>query len=199
MIQGPPMFSQFAASSQQQSSSSANEGPLFDRFESDYHRDLLQARRNAKDLQRRVQELERINIDLEQRLEDEAKQNIEIEHECTEIERVWRLKCEVMENNVREWKAKCERQEKKAERLREQISRTERELYGILQRKYELMRGGGAGGGANPLMRRGSGAANSNLGTSLSGQDIMNRETGSGKEERKKVILKNLAEFMGLF
>jgi hypothetical protein len=36
-------------------------------------------------------------------------------------------------------------EEKKGDRLREQISRTEKELYSILQKKYELMRGPGGG------------------------------------------------------
>ena len=40
-----------------------------------------------------------------------------------------------------EWASKFMVQESKSERLREHLSRTERELYGILQKKYELIRG----------------------------------------------------------
>lgn len=43
---------------------------------------------------------------------------------------------------MEEWKDKYEKQTKKTERVNEHLHRTERELYGILQRKYQLMRGG---------------------------------------------------------
>jgi hypothetical protein len=38
----------------------------------------------------------------------------------------------------------------KTQKLREHLSRTERELYGILQRKYQLMRGGPQGARPQP-------------------------------------------------
>jgi hypothetical protein len=43
---------------------------------------------------------------------------------------------------MEDWKEKHNKQTKKTERLHEHLNRTERELYGILQRKYQLMRGG---------------------------------------------------------
>ena len=43
-----------------------------------------------------------------------------------------------MEREIEEWKKKFLIEEKKGDRLREQISRTEKELYSILQKKYEL-------------------------------------------------------------
>ena len=57
--------------------------------------------------------------------------------------RNWREKCEFIEKDTMEWRNKYLVEEKKGHKLREQISRTEKELYGILQRKYELMRGPG--------------------------------------------------------
>ncbi len=210
-MQGPPQFSQFATTSNS-SRDRTESGPLFDYFvNSDDQVELLHSRQANQDLQRCVQELERINHDLEERLENEAKQNIDIEHECTEIDRIWRLKCEVMENEVREWKAKYERQEKKAERLREQISRTERELYGILQRKYEWMRGGGnaAGGSGGPGgLRRSSVSGYSGSGPvgpfgSLRSSDALVRDNSNKPskgygDERQKEIVKGLGDFLGL-
>ena len=43
---------------------------------------------------------------------------------------------------VDEWKKKANQQEQKGDRLREYLNRTERELYGILQKKYQYIRGG---------------------------------------------------------
>ena len=53
---------------------------------------------------------------------------------------------------MEEWQKKCHQQELKSDRLREQLSRTERELYGLLQRKYQIMRGstGGSKTQTNP-------------------------------------------------
>ena len=48
----------------------------------------------------------------------------------------------------------------KTERCREHLSRTERELYGILQRKYQLMRGGGPQGSHSQSTTTGGGDSN---------------------------------------
>ena len=124
----------------------SEDGLYFGRAETDDAVELKLSRQSNDRLQHRVKELERINIDLEYRLEEQAKQNVEIEHECMEIERKGRLDCEIMERKVLEWQNKYDHQEKKAARLSQQISRTERELYGAYQRKYELLRGTGGGG-----------------------------------------------------
>jgi predicted RNase H-like nuclease (RuvC/YqgF family) len=114
--------------------------PLFERIESDDFAELQQSRHIIDAMQRKLDELEKINMDLEFRLEDQAKLCMELEHECTQINRTWHDRCATMEKEIEEWRKKFHIEEKKGARLREQISRTERELYGILQRKYELMR-----------------------------------------------------------
>ena len=48
----------------------------------------------------------------------------------------------VCPQEMEEWQEKYVKQVKKTERIHEHLNRTERELYGILQRKYQLMRGG---------------------------------------------------------
>jgi hypothetical protein len=56
-----------------------------------------------------------------------------------------------LRQEVEEWKNKHKREEGKAEALRQHLSRTERELYGILQKKHQILRGsGGAPGPARP-------------------------------------------------
>mgnify|MGYP000297756802 CR=1 FL=1 len=163
--------------------------PLFETFANNDYAELMSARRQILSLQQHVEELEHINMDLEYRLEEETKQTVSIEHECMEVERKWRLKCEGLEEQVEEWEKKCEQLSKKSDRLREQISRTERELYGILQRKHELMRLGGAGGGASRLGGGLGGAygqpSNGNL--DRPGNADANAEAGGGINGRNKV------------
>lgn len=117
------------------------------------------------------------------------------EKECMDIERSWKAKCSAMEKvcacveyfiiifhfhlnhslisfqEVEEWKKKCHQQELKADRLREHLSRTERELYGLLQRKYQIMRGPS---GTVPKMPQ-----NSRLG---SGVDMEKREEAANED-----------------
>jgi hypothetical protein len=52
-------------------------------------------------------------------------------------------KHEVFENQIKTWKREFEAEQLKGDRVREHLSRTERELYGMLQRKYELIKGPG--------------------------------------------------------
>ena len=118
--------------------------PLFERMGAE--EELLQCRQIIDALQNRVRDLERINLDLEYRLEDSAKQCMATEKECVAVEMKWKDKTKELEKDIVTWKRTCADQELKTSKLREHLSRTEKELYGILQRKYELMRGPGRGG-----------------------------------------------------
>jgi len=122
--------------------------PLFERMGAE--EELLQCRQIIDALQNRVRDLERINLDLEYRLEDSAKQCMATEKECVAVETKWKDKNKELEKDIDTWKRTCADQELKTSKLREHLSRTEKELYGILQRKYELMRGPGRGGPAGP-------------------------------------------------
>jgi hypothetical protein len=53
--------------------------------------------------------------------------------------------------SISDWKNEYEILKSKGDRLRGHLSRTERELYGILQRKYELTRGPGRNSGSGTL------------------------------------------------
>jgi hypothetical protein len=107
--------------------------------------ELQKCKQDVEALQARVNDLERINSDLEHRLEEQAKQSMLVEKECISLERKWRAKCELLEKDTDTWKREYEEEKRKSEKLREHLSRTERELYSIIQRKHELMRTGGQG------------------------------------------------------
>ena len=128
----------------------SHDSPLFERMGTEEYAQLQDCRQIIDSLQQRVHDLERINLDLEFRLEDQAKQCMEVEKECVSIDRSWKTKCKVLEKEITNWKEQFEAQKLKGDRVREHLSRTERELYGILQRKYELLRGpGGRPAGAS--------------------------------------------------
>jgi chromosome segregation ATPase len=119
----------------------SHDSPLFERMGTDEYAQLQDCRQIIDSLQQRVHDLERINLDLEFRLEDQAKQCMEVEKECVCIERNWKDKGHGLEREIENWKQQFEAQKLKGDKVREHLSRTERELYGILQRKYELIRG----------------------------------------------------------
>jgi hypothetical protein len=69
---------------------------------------------------------------------------------------------------VEEWKNKHKREEGKAEALRQHLSRTERELYGILQKKHQILRGsGGAPGSVRPPAPPSSSSSSSSSASAL--------------------------------
>lgn len=118
----------------------------FERTNTDDLAELNACRLMIDSLQQRVNVLEKINIDLEMRLEKQAIETMEIERQILEANKKLKIQEEKSSKERDEWTAKFLNQESKSERLRDHLSRTERELYGILQKKYELMRGpvGGA-------------------------------------------------------
>lgn len=144
--------------------------PLFEKIDFDEYQELKQIRQLNEALQYRVKELERINTDLEYRLEDQAKQNMSLEKECIANEREWKIKSENLEKEISYWKIEFETQKVKGDRLREHLSRTEREMYGLLQRKYEFMRGP-------------AGTNKGGLNTKLSSGELEKIESISGKNK----------------
>jgi hypothetical protein len=148
-------------SDQQQLSSS--DTPLFERqMSNDEYSEYQQLRTIIDNLHQRISKLEKINTDLEGRLEEQAKQSMAVETDLIQMERAWKQKCEQLSQEIGKWRSEYDTEKVKNSRLRDHLSNTERELYIILQRKHELMRGGGpgfsmkgggAGGGGNPTNR----------------------------------------------
>jgi hypothetical protein len=73
----------------------------------------------------------------------------------------------------------------KTEKLREHLSRTEREVYSILQRKYQLMRGGPQG--AQPQPEHSKDTADSGNVQSL--KQILSLGDGNGNHQVKSTPL----------
>ena len=186
-----------------------HDSPLFERMGTDEYAQLQDCRQIIDSLQQRVHDIERINLDLEYRLEDQAKQCMEVEKECVSIERSWKAKCEALEREIANWKQQYEAQKVKGDRVREHLSRTERELYGILQRKYELMRGpggrpmgGGPGGTHPPSSTNTSSTDRLRRGADLNGSveeftSLQNRTPSATGKVKQNRMFASLAEFFG--
>jgi predicted RNase H-like nuclease (RuvC/YqgF family) len=124
------------------------ESPLFERqVGGDDFVEMHQLRVMIDNQQQAILNLEKINMDLEIRLEEQAKTSMAVEKECTLIEQHWKAKNKEVKKEIESWKTAFQQEKMKGDRLREQVQRTERELYGILQRKYELIRGPGTNKG----------------------------------------------------
>jgi hypothetical protein len=124
--------------------SSLVDSPLFERtMPNDEYSEFQQLRNIIDGLTQRISKLEKINVDLEARLEDQAKQSMAVETELIAMERSWRAKCENLNQEISKWKLEYEGEKLKNNKLRDHLTNTEREVYTILQRKHELMRGGG--------------------------------------------------------
>jgi hypothetical protein len=146
-----------------QQQSVASDTPLFERqMSNDEYSEYQQLRAIIDNLHQRISKLEKINTDLEGRLEEQAKQSMAVETDLIQMERAWKQKCEQLSQEIGKWRGEYDTEKVKNNRLRDHLSNTERELYIILQRKHELMRGGGpgfsmkgggAGAGGNPTNR----------------------------------------------
>lgn len=123
----------------------SGETPLFERqMGSEEFMELQQARALNESLNQRIMNLEKINTDLERMLEEQAKQSMAVEKECMLLDKRWKTKNDELLAEIEKWKTSFQQEKLKGDRLREQVHRSERELYGILQRKHELMRGPGS-------------------------------------------------------
>ena len=118
---------------------------FFDRISGSVPRDaydiaeLQDCRQHLRMCAERIAELESMNIDLENRLESQANDSIRFETEATESQRRWKEQYEALEKECEMWRQSNSQLELKNHQLRNQLLRTERELHGILQKKYEFM------------------------------------------------------------
>ena len=141
-------------------------------------------------------------------MEEQAKQSMAVEKECLDIELKWKEHSDSLEKDIEKWKKAYELEKTKTEKLREHLSRTERELYGILQRKYELIRGPATSKSSNTNMNKASKNDNENL----SSPNLLKRNDNSwtdqsetfpkpnikeSKKTREKRILAELCDFLG--
>mmetsp|Transcript_541 Transcript_541/g.1846 ORF Transcript_541/g.1846 Transcript_541/m.1846 type:complete len:247 (-) Transcript_541:181-921(-) len=87
----------------------------------------------------RISDVEAINVDLEARLESQAREYIELESDAAESLACWKNQYEALVKEASSWKHMHAQQVLKNQKVREQLLRTERELHGILQKKYDIM------------------------------------------------------------
>ena len=127
-----------------------------------------------------------------------------VEKECLEIEMKWKEHSELLEKEIEKWKKSYELEKTKTEKLREHLSRTERELYGILQRKYELIRGPATNkkgitktddnNSTSPnALKRNDNSWNDNNNDNVNSKS----NTKESKKAREKKVLAELSDFLG--
>uniref|UniRef100_A0A7S3NP63 Uncharacterized protein n=1 Tax=Aureoumbra lagunensis TaxID=44058 RepID=A0A7S3NP63_9STRA len=101
--------------------------------------ELQDCRQHLRLCAERISELEQLNIDLESRLEEQANEYVKLESEAAESQRRWKEQFEHLERECELWRNSNSQLELKNQQLRNQLLRTEKELHGILQKKYEFM------------------------------------------------------------
>lgn len=157
---------------------SANDSPLFERQIGDEYAELQHCRMIIEQQQQRINRLETINMDLERRLEDQARQSMDVEAECIAIERRWKERGDLYQLEIERVKKEHDIEKRRSAQLREQLSRTERELYVILQRSYELRRGPAVSG--NKSAPGGGAGGDSMINSKLSASSETQYGSGSG-------------------
>eukprot|EP01038_Epipyxis_sp_PR26KG_P004809 gene4809-6738_t len=176
------------------------EVPLFERMSNnDDFIELQQCQAKLEQFQKRISSLEKINTDLEKRLEEQAKQSMTVETECLMIDRKWRLHSNDLENQISNSKLLIESEKNKGEKLREQLSRTERELYGILQRKYELMRGQGRNSAQNKYQSNlvDSSIKRNDISSTENDSETMIKQPKESRKAKERKIMADLSDFLG--
>lgn len=104
-----------------------------------YEMSVVDCRTQLRMCAQRIEELEAINVDLEARLEAQAREYNEFETENAEQHARWTEQQEGLERECESWRERSAQHELKNAKLRDQLLRTERELHGILQKKYDIM------------------------------------------------------------
>jgi hypothetical protein len=184
--------------------------PLFERLDNVELQELQHCKQLIEKLQSRVKDLEEINLNLEHRLEGESKANISLERKCVQIQNSWREKTEVLSKEIEEQRRTIANEKAKNEKLRENLSRNERELYGILQRKYEYMKGGPNNPRSGQLLssdsNKGGPPGKALQGPSAAGGVGVNKEGNSEdfyqirapQDAKQRKMTTNLSEFLGI-
>lgn len=98
-----------------------------------------------------------------------------------------------------EWKRKCQKESEIAESVRSHLNRTERELYGILQKKHQILRGAASGPTSSTWGQTPTNAPDFMPVSQMfkSGGINTNRSPGLKKEIDKRSI-NSIIEFLGL-
>lgn len=189
------------------SGSSSDNLPYFERIGNEEATELQRCKTLIESQQQRLSRLEKINMDLELRLEEQAKLSMEIEKECVQIEANMKKSLEERDEEIANVMKAFDAEKKKGDRLRVHLSRTEKELYGILQRKYEIMRGPAMGKVSSLAQSRLNQAhsSKSSLSPGNSWVEFSNNSPGhqssqqqESKKERENRVAQSLSDFLGV-
>lgn len=116
-------------------------GPLFQRLDpgTDHFTDFQELQRHAEAYRQRAADFERMNADLEHRLERQGNQRMQLEAALAEAQRGHARAMEDKERELTEQQQRLEQLQVQNHRLRDNLHRTERELVGVLAKKYEIV------------------------------------------------------------
>lgn len=169
--------------------------PLFERFDADDFPELQNCKAAISNLQNRIEFLEKLNVDLEDRLEKQAKEAILLNRKIHSNNVEWEKQSNKLSEQILALQRDLEVAHSKNASLRDNNTRIERELYGLLQRKYEILKGP-----ARPL-----GGGNPGMGMALDPQpgkrieeETTLQQVRAPQDARQKKMTSNLSEFLGL-
>ena len=103
--------------------------------------DVLQLRDQLDDTLRQLTQVEHINVDLEHRLEHQARKLNKVQRLADKKLQKSTQACNEALLKVDDWKQKFQTQSKKTEHTQEKLRRVEKELYRMMQRKYDVVPG----------------------------------------------------------
>jgi len=128
---------------QQQYDYSMTRAPLFERMDSTLSGDHLtneleECKRLLEDYKNKLSHSERTNAEIEHRLQLQGQKRMSLEANLSAKQRDNMAEFKAMSDEVEQWKQSFTRLERHNVNLRDTLNRTERELMGVLAKKYEI-------------------------------------------------------------
>jgi myosin heavy subunit len=178
---------------------------LFERVNRDDMEEIRNYRNRITELENRCLDLEKINSDLENRLERQARERMDYDREFAENNHEWEKKLQATSVEIDGWRERLENEVRHGNIARDKLRRTERELYRILQKKYDIVR-------EAKLEERTAGrerdriakdlalkAEMTGLGTYSSTPKLTSNPHGAGPSSiRERQVIKSLSDFFGI-
>lgn len=114
--------------------------PLFQRLSSgtDHMGELEECQRHLEQTKAALADSQRMNADLERRLENQGMQRMNLEAELNSAHQNHQVEIEKKNRVIEEWTKEADLLQQQNKRLRENMARLERELQGVLARKYDM-------------------------------------------------------------
>lgn len=115
--------------------------PLFQRLDpgNDNLADIHELQREAEAANQRAADFARMNADLEQRLQRHGNQRMQLEAALTKAHRGHARQMEDKERELTEMQQRLEQMQAQNHCLRDKLYRAEKELVGVLAKKYDMV------------------------------------------------------------